>query len=320
MNNTYFNPLISVIIPVYNGADYLGEAIESALKQTYKNIEIIVVNDGSKDEGATDKIALSYGDKIKYFKKENGGVSSALNLGIKNMSGDYFSWLSHDDKYLPDKIKNSVELLSKYNFDEKLIAYTNSKYINEKSEYLNKNSVIRFATEEIIESEDCIKSMLKFGSLNGCALLIPKAAFSECGGFDEKLRYCQDVLMWQRLFGKGYKIVADGKFNALTRLHGNQVTQTRRDLLVSDSMAINDELLRIFLSQKTGKELAVLYCIRSAKNNLSPVTKQCVRILENKKLLNLPDLIKIYFFIFYGKFRKELKKIYYKFVFNIKVK
>ena len=313
-------PMVSIIIPVYNGADYLSEAIESALNQTYKNIEIIVVNDGSKDEGATDKIAVSYGDRIKYFKKKNGGVSSALNLGIKNMSGDYFSWLSHDDKYLPDKIKNSVELLGKYDFDEKLIAYASTKCINEKSEYINKNSVIRFATEKIINPEDCIKSMLKFGSFNGCALLIPKTAFSECGVFDEKLRYCQDFLMWQRLFNKGYKIVADGKFNVLTRLHGNQVTQTRRDLFVSDSMVINDELLEIFLSQKNSKELAVLYCIRSAKNNLSPVVKQCVRILRDKKLLNLPDLIKIYLFVFYGKFRKTLKKIYYKFVFNIKVK
>lgn len=320
MEKNKLNPLVSIIIPVYNGANYLGEAIECALNQTYKNIEIIVVNDGSNDDGATEKIAVSYGDRIKYFKKENGGVSSALNFGIKNMKGEYFSWLSHDDKYLPDKIKNSVELLSKYNFDEKLLAYTNSKYINEKSEYLNKNGVIRFATEEIIEPEDCIKSMLKFGSLNGCALLIPKKAFSECGYFDEKLRYCQDVLMWQRLFGKGYKIVADSSFNALTRLHANQVTQTRRDLLVSDSMAINDELIKIFLSQKNSKELAVLYCERTAKNNLSPVTKRSIQILKNNKILNIPDIIKIYFFVFYGKFRKFLKKVYYKLVFKIKVK
>ena len=71
------NILVSIVIPVYNGANYLSEAIDSALAQTYKNIEIIVVNDGSKDDGATEKVALSYGDKIRYFHKENGGVSSA---------------------------------------------------------------------------------------------------------------------------------------------------------------------------------------------------------------------------------------------------
>ena len=75
-------PKVSIVIPVYNGANYLGEAIDSALEQTYENIEIIVVNDGSTDDGATREIALSYGDRIRYFEKENGGVSSALNLGI----------------------------------------------------------------------------------------------------------------------------------------------------------------------------------------------------------------------------------------------
>ena len=103
-----FNPLVSIIIPVYNGENYVAEAIDSALAQTYDNIEIIVVNDGSEDR--TDEICKSYGNKIRYFKKENGGTSTALNLGIKNMNGEYFSWLSHDDKYYPNKIKRQANL------------------------------------------------------------------------------------------------------------------------------------------------------------------------------------------------------------------
>ena len=78
-------PLVSIVIPVYNGADYLGEAIDSALKQSYSNCEILVVNDGSTDDGRTEQVALSYGDKIRYFSKENGKVSTALNLGIKEI-------------------------------------------------------------------------------------------------------------------------------------------------------------------------------------------------------------------------------------------
>ena len=92
-----YNPKVSIIIPVYNGSDYLQQSIESALAQTYKNIEVIVVNDGSNDNGATEKIANYYRDKIKYFSKPNGGVSSALNFGISKMEGEWFSWLSHDD-------------------------------------------------------------------------------------------------------------------------------------------------------------------------------------------------------------------------------
>lgn len=63
-------PLVTILIPVYNGSDYVSDAIESALAQTYKNIEILVVNDGSNDENATEKIVLSYGEKVKYIKKK----------------------------------------------------------------------------------------------------------------------------------------------------------------------------------------------------------------------------------------------------------
>ena len=104
-----FNPLVSIVIPVYNGENYLEEAIESALAQTYNNIEIIVVNDGSVDN--TDAICKKYKNKIRYFKKENGGVASALNLAIEKMQGKYFSWLSHDDLYFPQKIENQINFL-----------------------------------------------------------------------------------------------------------------------------------------------------------------------------------------------------------------
>ena len=80
------NPLVSIIIPVYNGSNFMREAIDSALAQTYPNIEILVVNDGSTDN--TREIALSYGDKIRYFEKENGGVATALNLAIREMKGE----------------------------------------------------------------------------------------------------------------------------------------------------------------------------------------------------------------------------------------
>ena len=83
-------PKVSIIIPVYNGKDYVEEAIDSALNQTYDNKEIIVVNDGSKDN--TEEICLSYKDKIKYYSKENGGVSTALNLAISKATGEYISW------------------------------------------------------------------------------------------------------------------------------------------------------------------------------------------------------------------------------------
>src|ERR1700722_19485155 len=122
MKKNVNKPLVSIIIPVFNGTDYLNQAIGSALAQTYQNIEVIVVNDGSTDQGATEKIALSYGNKIFYHEKENGGVATALNFGIAKMKGEYFSWLSHDDLYTPDKIENQI--LEMLQCDDKTILYS----------------------------------------------------------------------------------------------------------------------------------------------------------------------------------------------------
>ena len=112
-----YQPKISIVIPAYNASNYLAEAIDSALAQTYPNVEIIVVNDGSKDDGATERIALSYGDKIRYFSKENGGSSSALNTGIANMTGEWFSSHSHDDLYLPEKLEKQVAHMNTLGLD-----------------------------------------------------------------------------------------------------------------------------------------------------------------------------------------------------------
>ena len=70
---------VSMIIPVYNGANYLREAIDSALAQTCPDCEVLVINDGSTDNGATEAVALSYGDKIRYFSKENGGLKFVIS-------------------------------------------------------------------------------------------------------------------------------------------------------------------------------------------------------------------------------------------------
>ena len=130
-------PKVSIIIPVYNGSLYLEEAIETAINQTYDNIEIIVVNDGSNDNNKTRLIAEKYKNKIKYFEKENGGVSTALNLGIKKMTGSYFSWLSHDDKYKPDKIEKQIKYLFDNNLlNSNVILYCDFEAIDKKSKYL----------------------------------------------------------------------------------------------------------------------------------------------------------------------------------------
>lgn len=188
-----FNPKVSIIIPVYNGANYLSEAIDSALAQSYENVEVIVVNDGSNDDGATEQIIYSYGDKINYLNKENGGVASALNLGLRKMAGEYFSWLSHDDVYYPDKITSQVEWLRQNDGQRNVVLYSDFDLIDSASKVIG-TSRIRH-----LEPEDFTRNLITEHSVNGCTILVPKACLDKTGLFDESLRTTQDYDLWFRM-------------------------------------------------------------------------------------------------------------------------
>ena len=169
-------PLVSIIIPVYNGSKYLGEAIDSALRQTYKNIEIVVVNDGSTDNGKTESVAKSYGDKIRYFSKPNGGVSSALNYAIKESKGEYISWVSHDDLIYPNKIEAQIEYLKNNKLLNKdVIVYSDHSLINKDGK------LIEICQKQFDEFGEKTEYALLHGKINGITLLIPKKAYNDCG-------------------------------------------------------------------------------------------------------------------------------------------
>ncbi|MBI5588801.1 MAG: glycosyltransferase family 2 protein [Deltaproteobacteria bacterium] len=102
-------PCVSVIIPTYNRADFLPAAIRSVLAQTYKNVEIIVVDDGSTDD--TGKVVIPFGDRIKYIRTANMGPAHARNVGMKAGGGKYIAFLDSDDAYLPEKLDMQVSLM-----------------------------------------------------------------------------------------------------------------------------------------------------------------------------------------------------------------
>lgn len=207
-------PKVSIIIPAYNASNYLAKAIDSALSQTYSNVEVIVVNDGSKDNGMTEQIALSYGDRIRYFYKENGGSSSALNTGIANMTGEWFSWLSHDDLYSPNKINEQIQYMEslKLNGDEKYkhVFFTASELIDARG---NKIRAFREKKEKILATDVAsvshnsyfISQPTKY-NFHGCSCLIHRKVFNDVGVFDENLRLINDIDMWFRIYAANYKI------------------------------------------------------------------------------------------------------------------
>jgi glycosyltransferase involved in cell wall biosynthesis len=187
-----YSPKVSIVIPVYNGSNYLHQAIDSALAQTYANVEVIVVNDGSNDNGKTEAIAKSYRDKIRYFSKANGGVASALNFGIKEMKGDYFSWLSHDDLYYLEKIEEQIDFLRSFEGND-VIVYSDYDLIDEYSELIHEVSIPHY------EPNQFVYELLKCSFLHGCTLLVPRICFDTIGVFDEILATTQDYQLWVRM-------------------------------------------------------------------------------------------------------------------------
>ena len=228
-----YTPKISIIIPAYNASNYLTEAIDSALAQTYPNVEIIVVNDGSKDDGATRDVAMSYGDKIRYFEKENGGSSSALNMGIANMTGEWFSWLSHDDLYIPEKLEKQIEYINALGIDVpkllKHIFFAASDLIdaNGKTIRLSDPAQARRTKEKIDafpHNGYLIAEPTEY-LFHGCSCLVHRAAFADVGAFDEDLRLLNDVDMWYRLQAADYKIHYLPESLVKGRVHAKQISK-----------------------------------------------------------------------------------------------
>jgi hypothetical protein len=240
-----FEPKVSIVIPVFNGSDFLDAAIESALAQSYRNTEVVVVNDGSSDGGATERVARAYGDKVRYFHKPNGGVASALNLAVREMSGDYFSWLSHDDLYCENKVEREIQALSGQDVHTTVIYCDYSVFTDDPA----KDVPVRLAG---VPPEQFRYWITVENVLHGCTLLVPKAAFEECGEFDERLRTTQDYDLWFRL-AERYRFVHLPEVLVKARSHAGQGSLKMAAVALRECNA----LLSGFVAGLSRRELAM---------------------------------------------------------------
>ncbi len=299
-------PKVSIVIPVYNGANYLSKAIDSALAQTYQNIEIIVVNDGSNDDGATEEIALGYGDKIRYFKKENGGVSTALNLGIKMMEGEYFSWLSHDDLYTEDKIEKQVALIE----NENDIIHCSTLLIDKDGKELTYPIKV---VEGVLDGVHFLKKYVEDGyQLNGLGFLIPKAVFEDVSTFDEKLVYSQDRLLWFFVMHGGYRFICQKEKLTKSRVHQLQVSNKYPELYYKEMDIVAKKLESEFKEKNFDNNIdfAKLYLCYFQKVDNQTGIDIFTQILKVANEYKLGIKIKRLVFLYKGKVKALLKKGY----------
>lgn len=240
--------LVSVIIPVYNGSDYVAKAIESAINQTYRNLEIIVVNDGSKDNGLTKEAVLPFlkDERVKYIEKPNGGVSSVLNYGIEHFSGDFFVWLSHDDVFDPRSIELRIQKWEKLGCNNKIIVSTKTKYIDKDG---NKKFRVAANSKDVNNIYDILSS-----TINGCSLLIPREAIKG-HSFIQGMVYMQDYYLWAELINEGVRIRVVNKKVTFNRIHDKQITSTRMDLLIRDYGRFDEAFVMPLFEKKEYRQL-----------------------------------------------------------------
>lgn len=241
-------PLVSIVIPLYNGSNYVEQAIKSALAQTYENIEIVVVNDGSTDEGAGRTVCDKYTDKIVYYEKENGGCASALNYGIAKAKGEFISWLSHDDLYYPQKVEKQIAIYEKYGLSTKNTVISNVGVLIDSNGKEIPHP--RRKDKGLYVSKQAFEYFLFKSCPNGCGLLIPKCIFEKGGYFDESMRFVLDWNLWVKFALLGVDFYFDDEKLVCNRVHSMQVTAKQKELHLEETNHTVEQLFRFMQINK----------------------------------------------------------------------
>lgn len=276
-------PLVSIIIPCYNHGHYLGDAIASALGQTYKNIETIVVDDGSDDK--TGEVAEKF--NVIYIRQENSGLSAARNTGIKNSIGKYLVFLDADDVLLPEALAVNLVI-----FNEKPgLAFVAGGY-----RVVKENLSLMYEPGVFDVVENHYKELLK-GNFIGmhATVMYDKAKLMEFGGFNTDLSACEDYDVYLKLAWK-YPVHAHHKKLALYRIHSNNMSRESLMMLHSainvlsnhkKHVSKNPELSLAYRSgiNSWAEDYFNSYFTKSTEMNLSNEIKYLAPIVKNNPII-----------------------------------
>jgi glycosyltransferase involved in cell wall biosynthesis len=190
-------PKVSAVITTYNRAHFLKRAIRSVLEQTFQDFEIVVVNDASRDNGATDAVVESFHDpRIKYFRHEsNKGIGVTRNTGVLNSSGKYIAFLDDDDAWLPKKLELQCGLFDSSS-DAVGVVYTGIYRLEWKIKKITGQRIPRHRGHilDALRERNCIGT--------SSSVMIRRGCFDKVGLFDDALPYGEDFDMWLRLAGE----------------------------------------------------------------------------------------------------------------------
>ena len=191
MNQT-IKSFVSIIIPTFNGLPWLEDAIKSAINQTHKNCEIIIIDDGSND-GTSIFIKDNYKEKVNYYFQDNQGLASARNLGLKYAKGEFIQFLDSDDLLTPEKIKNHYNFLCKNpNID---VVYSDCKTFS--GDDLNKKN--KWKSMDLYRNGKIFLNLVQESFILPHMPLSRKKILVSSGGYDTSLSSCIDYEFWLRI-------------------------------------------------------------------------------------------------------------------------
>lgn len=204
---------ISVIIPAYMQASYLTQTLDSVLQQTYRPAEIIVVDDGSPDETAS--VCAQYGERIRYVRKNNAGLSAARNTGILASSGDFLVWLDSDDYFPPEFLEQTADTLSRTEADVTYCDY----------HHVDKQGCTSQKFQAFVPSDSAAHQYLLGNMFPPHAAMTRRSTLANAGLFDPNLRSFEDWDMWIRLAFAGAKFVKTEGVSVPYRQHPESMSR-----------------------------------------------------------------------------------------------
>lgn len=224
------SPLVSVIVPAYDVAEFIGEALDSVLAQTFTDYEIIVVNDGSPDTAALERALKPYLSRILYLKQENRGVSAARNTGIQAARGSLIAFLDGDDTWLPNYLEVQV---ARIQADPTIdVLYPNVVMFNDSSESGEEFMTICPSNGEVTFE----RLLLQECNVSNCSIA-RRDTIVRAGSFDEALRSVEDFDLWLRVIKNGGRIA----------YHRDVLARYRRrpGSLTADPIWLSQNILRV---------------------------------------------------------------------------
>ncbi len=216
------SPLISIVTPVYNCAQWVGFTVESVLNQTYTNFELLLINDGSTDSTFSVLTELASKDaRIKIINQSNGKQGKARNNGIKNAQGEWIAFLDSDDLWPENKLADQLDITLKKNID---LSFTDGYICLGNQMNLR---TYRFGVEEkIFKGPDSVQEFHTQNRIPTSTVLVKKSVLEKWGGFPEELdiQNCEDYLLWTKLLHQGAIFWGINEPWLLYRVHENSST------------------------------------------------------------------------------------------------